>query len=118
MHLKANPSPTLKHVARLALLGATLSMMPGAFAGDRTVDAAVGGGVGGALGGAVGSEIGGRDGAIIGAAAGAAIGAAVATEGDDHHHHHHSDAAAVRVTRAGHPYGYHCPPGQAKKNRC
>jgi hypothetical protein len=42
----------------------------------------------------------------------------VATEGDDHHHHHHSDAAAVRVTRAGHPYGYHCPPGQAKKNRC
>jgi hypothetical protein len=24
----------------------------------------------------------------------------------------------VVISRAGHPHGYHCPPGQAKKHRC
>ena len=118
MPMQTNPSPTLKQLARLTLLGATLSMTPGAFAGDRTVDAAIGGGVGGALGGAVGSEIGGREGAIIGAAAGAAIGAAVATEEDHHHQHRHASRPDVVVTHRGHPHSYHCPPGQAKKHRC
>lgn len=93
-----------------------------AFAEDQTKEAAVGGGVGGAIGGAIGAEIDGRNGAIIGAGVGAAVGAAVATEGDksqpDHKGNAHTDAEVNHAVGIGHPKGYHCPPGQAKKGRC
>ena len=120
MYPKTDDRWGLKKIARIGLVAGILGTMPNAFAGDRTVDAAIGGGIGGALGGAVGSEVGGREGAIIGAAAGAAIGAAVATDDGDHHEHHagHAGNDVVAVTGSGHPKGYFCPPGQAKKNRC
>ena len=106
----------LSTVVFLCLTSAT------AFAGDQTKDAAVGGGIGGALGGAIGAEIDGRNGAIIGAAAGAAIGAAVATEEDKtspvHNGDAHTDIQVNHSAGTGHPKGYHCPPGQAKKGRC
>ena len=90
-----------------------------AFAGEQTIDAALGGGIGGAIGGAIGAEIDGRNGAIIGSGVGAAIGAAVATEDDKtrvrHSGHTHTGSYYVGT---GHPKGYHCPPGQAKKDRC
>ena len=100
-----------------------------AAAKDQTTEAAAGGGIGGAIGGAIGAEIDGRNGAIIGAGVGAAIGAAVATEEDNastgHEHDSHVDRqdihTDIRVKRSaatGHPKGYHCPPGQAKKGRC
>ena len=114
-HLKTS---TLKRIAEIGLLMGALSVTSGAFADERTVDAAIGGGIGGALGGAVGSELGGREGAIVGAAAGAAIGAAVATDDKDGHHGHRDQHDVVVVTRPDHPHGHFCPPGQAKKHRC
>lgn len=92
-----------------------------AVADDQSKDAAVGGGLGGAVGGAIGAEIDGRKGAIIGAGVGAAIGAAVTTEEDNKRSSRDVDVrTGVRVTSpgSGHPHGYHCPPGQAKKGRC
>ena len=93
-----------------------------AFAEDQTKDAAVGGGVGGAIGGAIGAEIDGRNGAIIGAGVGAAVGAAIATEDDKTRAHHngntHAEVPLSYSVGTGHPNGYHCPPGQAKKDRC
>jgi len=93
-----------------------------AFAGEQTSDAAVGGGIGGAIGGAIGAEIDGRNGAIIGSGVGAAIGAAVATEDDKtparHDGHTHTEVPSSYYVETGHPKGYHCPPGQAKKDRC
>ena len=103
-------------LCHIGFLAAALTV-PSAFADDQVRDAAIGGGVGGALGGAVGAELGGREGAIVGAAAGAAIGAAVATEKDGTPNHQ-PERAPVAASHIGHPHGYHCPPGQAKKNRC
>jgi len=81
---------------------------------DATLDAAIGGGIGGAVGAVVGNEVAGRDGAIIGGAIGAAAGVAVNTEDD-------TGKSKTKVSgslNTGHPQGYHCPPGQAKKGRC
>jgi hypothetical protein len=90
-----------------------------ANADNSTRDAAVGGGVGGAAGAAIGNEVGGRDGAIIGGALGGALGAAIGTE---QHSYQESGPEYVDYeyapTGAGHPKGYHCPPGQRKKGRC
>ena len=101
----------LSTVLFLSLTSAT------AIAGDQTIDAALGGGIGGAIGGALGAEIDGRNGAIIGSGVGAAIGAAVATAEDKTSVHRHSGSAGYAVAK-DHPKGYHCPPGQAKKDRC
>lgn len=91
-----------------------------AVADNQTKEASVGGGLGGAIGGAIGAEIDGRNGAIIGAGVGAAIGAAVTTEEEMRSSRDVNVRTGVRVTSpgAGHPHGYHCPPGQAKKGRC
>jgi len=93
-----------------------------AFAGEQTTDAAVGGGIGGAIGAAIGAEIDGRNGAIIGGGVGAAIGAAVATEYDktpaSPYSNTYTGVPSSYSVRTGHPKGYHCPPGQAKKDRC
>jgi hypothetical protein len=81
---------------------------------DSSLDAAIGGGLGGAVGAVIGHEVAGRDGAIIGGAIGAASGVAVNTDGD-------SGKSMPKVSakhKVGHPHGYHCPPGQAKKGRC
>ncbi len=106
----------LKHFLVLAVLLGCGS----AVADDDKVKSAIGGGAGGAIGAVIGDEIGDRNGAIVGAAVGAAVGVAIATDGSDEHSektvsHEHDDAA--ELARIGHP-GYHCPPGQAKKNRC
>ncbi len=91
-----------------------------AVAADDKVKAAIGGGAGGAIGAVIGDEIGDRSGAIVGAALGAAVGTAIATDGSDDkpakskgHDLHHDDVAYT-----GQPSDRHCPPGQAKKNRC
>ena len=89
-----------------------------AFAGQQTIDAALGGGIGGAIGGAIGDEVKGRNGAIIGSAVGAAIGAAVATEDNNTRTRHGHTHTGGHYGGTGHPKGYHCPPGQAKKDRC
>jgi hypothetical protein len=90
-----------------------------ANADSSTLDAAIGGGIGGAAGAAIGNEVGGRDGAIIGGALGAAVGVAVNTDGDPGNS---SPPPKARFEyahrRGGHPYSYHCPPGQRKKGRC
>lgn len=99
---------------RTLALFATLSLSAAAQADNSTVDAAIGAGIGAA----VGNEVGGREGAVLGGAIGAAIGTA---DSGDHEHRarvqtevRHQDANAP----SGHPGGYHCPPGQAKKGRC
>jgi outer membrane lipoprotein SlyB len=102
------------------LLLAATAILPTAWAGDMTTDAAIGGGVGGAVGGAIGAEVGDRNGAIVGSALGAAVGTAIATE-DDHHDYkgEKADIPVSTVTHAvGHSHGKFCPPGQAKKGRC
>lgn len=97
---------------RLLILSGALALSAGANAGNSTLDAAIGGG----LGAAIGNEVAGRDGAILGGA----IGAAVGTSGSDSNKQV-APKGEVRYeirTREGHPEGYHCPPGQAKKGRC
>jgi len=92
------------------------------FAGGQTSDAAVGGGIGGAIGAAIGAEIDGRNGAIIGSGVGAAIGAAVATQYEKTparlYSNTHTGVPSSYSVGIGHPKSYHCPPGQAKKDRC
>ncbi len=90
-----------------------------ACADSSTLDAAIGGGIGGAAGAAIGNEIGGRDGAIIGGALGGAAGAAISTK-DDSKQKPYNSAPAYQNHPAqnGHPFSYHCPPGQRKKGRC
>lgn len=96
-----------------------------AQAGSSTADAAIGGGLGGAAGAAIGNELGGRDGAVVGGALGAAVGASVATDGKgdrDRDGHRYEPRPRVYYEAApagnGHPFEYHCPPGQRKKGRC
>lgn len=97
----------------------SISASTSVVADDDKVEAAIGGGVGGAVGAVIGEELGDKEGAIIGAGVGAAIGAAIAVDEDE------GDAGkqpqrevVVEVVETGHPHDRHCPPGQAKKNRC
>jgi hypothetical protein len=101
----------LQHIA----LSAALLFSPALYADNKTLDVAIGAGVGAAIG----NEVGGRNGAILGGAVGAAIGSA--DSGDNRHSTHKADTSIryeVEESRGGHPAGYHCPPGQAKKGRC
>ncbi len=101
----------MHHVA----LSAALLFAPNLYADNKTLEAAVGAGIGAAIG----NEVGGREGAIVGGAVGAAIG----TSGhDDTNRPTHQPSTSVHYEveqkKGGHPSGYHCPPGQAKKGRC
>lgn len=92
-------------------LTAAILFSPALYADNKTLETAVGAGIGAAIG----NEVGGRNGAILGGAVGAAIG----SSGQDGARHsapvvHYE----VNDNKGGHPSGYHCPPGQAKKGRC
>jgi hypothetical protein len=89
-----------------------------AYADNDKLEAAIGGGVGGAVGAVIGEELGDKKGAVIGAGVGAAVGAAIAVDDDDHHDHGDHSADGAKLAGHGHPAYRHCPPGQAKKNRC
>jgi hypothetical protein len=105
--------------SRYMVLVGLLFIGVNASAGDDKVEAAIGGGVGGAVGAVIGQELGDKEGAIIGAGVGAAVGAAIAIdedEGGDGKPSQHD--VVVEVVEVDHPHGSHCPPGQAKKNRC
>jgi len=107
---------------RTTFCAALLFCTAGAVADDDKVEAAIGGGVGGAVGAVIGEELGDKNGAIIGAGVGAAVGAAIAIDEDEEKlekgekPEHHDEAA--ELAKYGHPTYRHCPPGQAKKNRC
>lgn len=89
---------------------------------NSTLDAAIGGGLGGAVGAAIGNELSGRDGAVVGGAIGGAVGTAINTDNRDNHSGHQRprerEYTRVIETHTIEHRGYHCPPGQAKKDRC
>lgn len=102
----------------LVLLG-LLTVGINVNADDDKVEAAIGGGVGGAVGAVIGEELGDKEGAIIGAGVGAALGAAIAIDEDEGGDEKSGQPeVVVKVADSDHPHDRHCPPGQAKKNRC